>query len=127
MKTPEELTALGEELEESEKKLTEEELAQVSGGKKGPWPVPQELVSNNALTITLDTDNHLLVHCKVHVSGYGIGGNGQGLFMSGTGEPGRDIRSLHPMTVAGTYGYDYSTYDGDKGNGNFTVTLFSVN
>ena len=107
--------------------LKEEELLQVSGGKKGPRPVPVVLVSNNALTITLDTDNHLLVHCKVHVSGYGIGGNGQGLFMSGTGEPGRDIRSLHPMTVAGTYSYDYSTYDGNKGNGSFTVTLFAVN
>ena len=107
--------------------LKEEELLQVSGGKKGPRPVPVVLVSNNALTITLDTDNHLLVRCNAYVSGFGIGGNGQGLIMSGAGETGRVLRSLYPLTVAGTYGYDYSTYDGDKGNGNFTVTLFAVN
>lgn len=107
--------------------LKEEELLQVSGGKKGPRPVPVVLVSNNALTITLDTDNHLLVRCNASVSGFGIGGNGLGLFMAGSGWLDETIRSGSPLTVPGTYSYDYSTNDGNKGNGSFTVTLFAVN
>lgn len=107
--------------------LKEEELLQVSGGKKGPRPVPVVLVSNNALTITLDTDNHLLVRCNASVSGFAIGGNGLGLFMASSGWLDETIRSGSPLTVPGTYRYDYSTYDGNKGNGTFTVTLFAVN